>query len=291
VANQKKLTGQEPMAIRYDKLKPQFGAIVHAEEADFADPAFAMECVDLLEDRMVLVFPKASLTDEEQLVFTDLLGERSDFSARQLGKDGEDSEFYKISLDPKVKEDSQYVYATWFWHMDGVTALQEPPAATLLSARHVAGEGGQTEFACTAAAYDALPDAEKAKLEKLSAVHSVYAGVRPLLDFSIRPEDWNGTHSKFVHPLVRTHEGGRKSLVLGVQVEAIVGMEMIEARALIHRLMEWASQPDFKYRHNWQEGDLVVWKNLGAMHRVLPYQAESGRLMHRTSLARMKVPA
>ena len=279
------------MTIRYDRLKPEFGAVVHAEKADFADPAFALECVGLLEDRMVLVFPAACLSDAEQLVFTDLMGDRSDFSARQLDKDGEDSEFYKVSLDPEIKQDSQYVYATWFWHMDGVTALKDPPAATLLSARNVAGEGGQTEFACTAAAYDALPDAQKAKLESLSAVHSVYAGVRPLLDYSIRPEDWDGTHSKFTHPIVWTHEGGRRSLVFGVQVEQIVGMEPIESRAMIHRLMEWASQPAFKYRHDWQEGDLVVWKNLGAMHRVVPYRGDSGRLMHRTSLAKMKVPA
>jgi alpha-ketoglutarate-dependent taurine dioxygenase len=279
------------MAIRYDKLKPAFGAIVDAERADFADPAFAAECADLLEDRMVLVFPEAGLTDEEQLAFTELMGRPSDFSARQLEKDGEDSEFYKVSLDPEIKQDSQYVYATWFWHMDGVTALQDPPAATLLSARQVASEGGQTEFACTAAAYDALPEAEQARLGKLSAVHSVYAGVRPLLDYSIRPEDWEGTPSQFTHPLVHVHEGGRKSLVLGVQVQEIVGMKLIESRAMIARLMEWASQPDFKYRHDWKNGDLVMWKNLGAMHRVVAYEADSGRLMYRTSLEKMKVPA
>ncbi|MCX7864234.1 MAG: TauD/TfdA family dioxygenase [Novosphingobium sp.] len=279
------------MTIRFDRLKPEFGAVVHANRADFANPAFALECVRLLEDRMILVFPRAGLSDGEQLLFTDLMGERSDFSARRLERDGEDSDFYKVSLDPEIKQDTQYVYATWFWHMDGVTALQEPPAATLLSARRVAAEGGQTEFACTAAAYDALPDAERARLEGLRAVHSVYAGVRPVLDFSIRPQDWSGTHSSFVHPLVHVHAGGRKSLVLGVQVEQIVGMEMIRARAMISRLMEWATQPAFTYRHDWQEGDLVVWKNLGAMHRVVPYEADSGRLMHRTSLARMKVPA
>lgn len=278
------------MAIRYDEAKPLVGAIVHADKAQFADARFADECRELLEDRSVLVFPKANLTDEEQLVFTDLLGERSDYGAKIPDKDGQ-SEVYKVTLDPEVKEDTQYVYATWFWHMDGVTAMQDPPAATLISARKVAGKGGQTEFASTIAAYEALPDKHKAELEQLRAVHSVYAGVRPILDFDIRPQDWNGTYSKFDHPLVHTHESGRKSLVIGVQVEDIVGMEMIEARALIQRLMEWSTQPDFKYRHDWQEGDLVMWKNLAAMHRVAPYKVESRRLMHRTSLARMKVAA
>lgn len=278
------------MAIRYEEPKPLVGAIVQADKADFADAGFADECRELLEERTVLVFPRANLTDEQQFVFTDLLGERSDYGAKIPDRDGQVSEIYKVTLDPEVKEDTQYVYATWFWHMDGVTALQEPPAATLIQARNVAGEGGQTEFASTLAAFEALPDKEKAKLEKLRAVHSVYAGVRPLLDFSVRPEDW-GEYTRLEHPLVWTHESGRKSLVLGVQVEAIVDMDLIEGRALIQRLMEWSTQPDFKYRHNWQEGDLVMWKNLAALHRVVPYQVESRRLMHRTSLATMKVPA
>ena len=68
------------------------------------------------------------------------------------------------------------------------------------------------------------------------------------------------------------------------------GLEVL-TRALIQRLMEWATQPDFKYRHDWREGDLVMWKNLAALHRVAPYQVDSNRLMHRTSLATMKVHA
>ncbi|MDG2001736.1 MAG: TauD/TfdA family dioxygenase [Novosphingobium sp.] len=282
------------MAIRYEHAKPLVGAIVDADKAQFADAQFADECRELLEERTVLIFPEANLSDEEQIVFSDLLGMRSDYGAN-MQEDGEDedesSEIYQVTLDPEIKMDTQYVYATWFWHMDGVTAMQDPPAATLISARNVAGDGGQTEFASTIAAYETLPDKQKAMLGELRASHSVYAGVRPLLDYSIRPEDWDGTYSKFDHPLVWTHESGRKSLVLGVQMEQIVGMKMIEARAMIQRLMEWATQPDFKYRHNWQEGDLVMWKNLGAMHRVAPYKVDSGRMMHRTSLARMKVPA
>jgi alpha-ketoglutarate-dependent taurine dioxygenase len=279
------------MAMRYEEARPLVGAIIRADRADFADAGFADECRELLEERSVLVFPEANLTDEEQIDFTDLLGERSDYGAKMPDRDGNVSEIYKVTLDPEVKVDTQYVYATWFWHMDGVTAVQDPPAATLLSARNVAGEGGETEFASTLAAYAALPERAKAKLDGLRGMHSVYAGVRPMLDFSIRPEDWDGAHSKLEHPLVWTHESGRKSLVLGVQLEEIVGMNLIEARALIQRLMEWASQPDFKYRHNWREGDLVMWKNLAALHRVAPYDVASGRLMHRTSLARMKVPA
>jgi alpha-ketoglutarate-dependent taurine dioxygenase len=155
------------MAMRYEEARPLVGAIIRADRADFADAGFADECRELLEERSVLVFPEANLTDEEQIDFTDLLGERSDYGAKMPDRDGNVSEIYKVTLDPEVKVDTQYVYATWFWHMDGVTAVQDPPAATLLSARNVAGEGGETEFASTLAAYAALPERAKAKLDGL----------------------------------------------------------------------------------------------------------------------------
>lgn len=279
------------MAIRYENVKPKIGAVVHATRQDLKDPEFARDCLDLLDERAVLVFPQLGLSDEEQIEFTDMLGIRSDFARRVPDKDGEESDIYRVTLNPEVKEDTTYVLATYFWHMDGVTVESDPPKATLLSARKVAPEGGQTEFANTQAAYEALPEAEKAKLEGLRTINSVYSGVRPLLDFSVTPENWGGMPVSAEQKLVHTHESGKKSFIMGVQVEQIIGMDLVEARALISRLMEWCTQPDFKYRHEWKEGDLVLWKNLSAMHRVIPYTAESGRMMHRTSLAEFKVPA
>ncbi len=58
-----------------------------------------------------------------------------------------------------------------------------------------------------------------------------------------------------------------------------------ESRKLLVRLREFATQPDFVYRHEWSPGDLVIWSNTGAMHRAIPYPADSGRLMIRTTLA------
>lgn len=279
------------MTIQYDVVKPKIGAVVHADRAQLQDEDFARECLRLLDERAVLVFPKIGLTDEEQLAFTDMLGERSDFADRAPGEEGEESQIYRVSLDPEIKKDQLYVLATFFWHMDGVTVQTDPPKSTLLSARQVSQRGGETEFASTFAAWEALPDGEKAKLEDLRVVHSVYSGVRPCLDFSITPEAWEGVPIKTEQPLVWTHESGSKSLLLGVQTESVVGMDLVEGRALLGRLLEWATQPDFKYRHKWEPGDLVIWKNLGALHRVIPYDNTSGRLMHRTSLASLKVAA
>jgi alpha-ketoglutarate-dependent taurine dioxygenase len=72
--------------------------------------------------------------------------------------------------------------------------------------------------------------------------------------------------------------------LVGTHADSVVGMPLPDGRALLARLAEWAGQPDFRYTHQWQEGDLVLWDNCGMMHRVIPYDANSGRSMHRTTI-------
>ena len=86
-------------------------------------------------------------------------------------------------------------------------------------------------------------------------------------------------------PIVWTHQSGRKSLLLGATADYVIGCSVEESRALLARLRDWATQPQYVYRHEWQVGDLLIWDNTGTMHRALPYAVDSGRLMHRTILA------
>jgi alpha-ketoglutarate-dependent taurine dioxygenase len=85
-------------------------------------------------------------------------------------------------------------------------------------------------------------------------------------------------------PLVWKHRSGRKSLVLGATAYHVVGKDPKESTRLLNKLREWATQPDFVYRHDWSVGDTVIWDNTGTMHRALPYDPNSGRLLHRTKL-------
>ena len=86
------------------------------------------------------------------------------------------------------------------------------------------------------------------------------------------------------HPLARIHSGtGEKTLYLGCHAREIVGMPMAQGRALLRELEEWATQPQFVYRHKWEHGDYVIWDNRGTLHRVTPYDASvHRRVMHRT---------
>jgi alpha-ketoglutarate-dependent taurine dioxygenase len=272
-------------------IKKHIGATVQVDRTELNKPEVVRAVLEGLEERGVLIFPRINLTDEEQIAFTDSLGDRVTFKTGSLGAhksaQGISAQgIYHVTLDPKVNQHPEYVFGTFFWHMDGMPVHDiPPPKATLLSARRLSSKGGQTQFASTAAAYEALPEQEKADIEKLRVVHSIYAAVLPTLDTEEEHAKSRQSEVKRERPLVWTQSSGRKSLIIGHTADRIVGWPVSEGRALLERLMEWSAQPDFMYSHEWQPGDLVMWNNSGVLHRVIPYDRNSGRMMHRTSLA------
>ncbi len=222
------------------------------------------------------MFPSMGLTDDEQLTLARTLGE----PVEQQG-----SLIHKVTLNTKLNPKADYLRGTILWHIDGFSD-DLPARGTLLSARHLSETGGQTEFANTYAAYDALPEPRKKALEGIRVVHTLEATQRDV--FPNPSSEMRAGWAKYppkVHPLVWTHRSGRKSLVLGSGADRIEGRSLEEGRALLAELHHWAIQPQFVYRHEWQLGDTVIWDNCGTMHRVEPYPDDSGRLMHRTTLA------
>jgi alpha-ketoglutarate-dependent taurine dioxygenase len=85
-------------------------------------------------------------------------------------------------------------------------------------------------------------------------------------------------------PLVWKHRSGRKSLVIGATARHVVDMDFKKSAELLVQLRDWATKPQFVYRHRWSVGDLVIWDNTGTMHRATPYDPKSGRMLHRTKL-------
>jgi len=271
------------MPIQIEPIKPTIGAVLRADRGSFGTARFAEQVLELLEKHSALVFPGVGLSDEEQLAFTDSLGARVNFTNRVPGGDASSRDVYTVTLDRAINTEPEYVLGSLFWHMDGVTSAIPPPKATLLSCRSAARKGGQTEFASTYAAYEALPEEEKDELARLRVVHTVTAAVREVAS----PEEIDEIRRGYAqeHPLVWTHKSGRKSLLVGYTADCVVGMPKAQGRALLARLLEWTVQPAFTCRHHWQEGDLAIWDNCGTLHRALPYDEASGRRMHRTSIA------
>lgn len=261
---------------------PDIGAVIRADKQTLLAGNRAAEIRDLLETRGVLVFPEAHFTDEEQIAFTKTLGTFAHEVHEQAGKPGDN--VYPITLDTRINPNADYLRGAFFWHIDG-TMAQVPIRASILSSRKLSEEGGDTEFCNTYAAYDALPEEDKAAIEGLQVAHSLW---RSQLYHQPEPSyellmAWKSRGENTL-PLVWTHESGRKSLVLGNTAQQVVGMDWAKSEELLVRLRDWATQPRFVYRHKWSLGETVIWDNTGTMHRATWYPANSGRLMHRTKL-------
>jgi alpha-ketoglutarate-dependent taurine dioxygenase len=269
-----------------ERLAGRVGAeVVDADPDRLAnDDATAAAVLDALEQNGVLVFRELHLDPETQIAFCRRLGDVDDsYEGGLTGVPG----VIKISLDPTVNAKAEYLRGTFDWHIDGCISMREdrPQMATVLTAKVVAAQGGQTEFASTYAGYDSLTDDEKDRFASMRVLHALENSQRrvepnPTEDDLAR---WR-TMPQSVHPLVWTHRSGRKSLVLGATAGHIVGMDEDEGRALLAELLERTTVPDNVYRHHWSVGDTVIWDNRGVMHRVTPYAMDSKREMLRTTI-------
>jgi alpha-ketoglutarate-dependent taurine dioxygenase len=263
-------------------VAPKIGSAIHTDKATLLSGERAKDIREIMERRGVIVFPEINLTDEEQIAFTHTLGTFAHEDG-EGAKDGKDS-VYPITMDSSINPIADYLKGAFFWHLDG-TMSDKPILASIMSARALAPVGGETDFCNTYAAWDDLPDDEKGQIEHLKVVHAMW---RSQLYWKPEPsytelQAWmaRGTNTL---PLVWKHRSGRKSLVLGATALQVEGMGIMESEALLVKLRDWATQPQFSYRHTWKLGDMVLWDNTGTMHRALPYDHKSGRLMHRTKL-------
>src|SRR5581483_1009318 len=268
-----------------NKLTTLVGAEVSGIDPDrlAADDLLAEAVLDALEDNGVLVFRDLRLNPQAQVEFCRRLGQVDHSSDGHHPVAG----IYPITLDTSKNSSAAYLRATFDWHIDGCTPVDDacPQKATVLSAVQVAQRGGETEFASTYGAYEALTDDEKHRYGPLKVVHSLEASQRRVTPDPTpeQLERWRArpTH---VHPLVWTHRNGRKSLVLGASADYVVGMNLDEGRALLAELLERSTVADKVYSHRWSVGDTVIWDNRGVLHRAAPYDPDSPREMLRTTV-------
>src|SRR6202795_216624 len=168
------------------------------------------------------------------------------------------------------------------WHTDGAYN-QAPFKATQLYALAVPSRGGNTLFCNAYAAYEALPEKLKQRLDGVKGAFA-YAGKRGKSAL-LNPEDQDWT--PVYHPIIRTHpETGRKSLYFDPgKIVSIVGADDSESDQLIADLKGCMIQPEAEYHHQWQKGDIVIWDNRCSYHRAAgDYPPEEDRIHWRVSI-------
>jgi taurine dioxygenase len=168
------------------------------------------------------------------------------------------------------------------WHTDGAYDVV-PFKGTQLYALAIPDSGGDTLFASGYAAYDALPERLKQRLEGVNGAFT-YGGRRGAQAL-LNPEDRDRPPA--MHPIVRLHpETQRKSLYFDPgKILFIDGAGEAESNDLIDELTGCMIQPDGEYRHKWQVGDIVIWDNRCSFHKAAgDYPPEQDRIHWRTSI-------
>lgn len=257
--------------------------VVGCRPAELLTADGTAETRELLDRHGVVIYRELHAGDDALLTISRLLGT----VVVQPTGEHEHPEIQTITMDPNKTNAllASYRQGNFHWHIDGATEAI-PQKATLLTAREVDPAGGDTEFASTYAAFDALSDDERRELDGLRVVHS-FAHAQSLANpdaTESERQSWERVPSR-VHPLVWTRRSGRKSLLLGATAQEIVGRPIGEGRALLDKLLAWSTQPRFTLRQKWRRGDLVIWDNTGMLHRALHFEPSSVRLLHRTTLA------
>ncbi len=242
-------------------------------------------------DNVVACFRGQRLTSERQIAFSRRFGELEIHIVKKYLLPG----YPEILLISNVLDDKGehigLADAGFTWHSD-VSYRKRPSRCSLLYAIEVPHRDGKplgdTVFANTIAAYEALPEAMKRRLIGLKAVHR-YSSRRRVAN-SPRPKLTAAQIAEtpdVAHPIVRTHPvTGRKALyVTAGECVGIEGMPDDEAVDLIEELDQHCIKPAFQYRHSWQVGDLLMWDNAAAMHiAICDYALPERRLMHRTTV-------
>jgi alpha-ketoglutarate-dependent 2,4-dichlorophenoxyacetate dioxygenase len=282
------------MALKLTPLHPILAA--EASGIDLRETPDAATCaaVHAAMDRYgVLVFRDQRIDDDQQMAFGSALGPLEqgrgvvDIEKQRL-KYKQMADISNIDLDGQLlaADDRRRMFnlGNQLWHSD--SSFKATPAKySMLHARSIPPEGGNTEFADMRAAWDALPEARQRELENLVTEHSLIFS-RGQLGFTEFTDKERAEFAPVRQRLVRRHPGsGRRSLYLSSHIGRILGWPTPEAMALIRELVEFATQRAFVYAHAWRQWDLVIWDNRCTMHRARPFADKTyARDMRRVTL-------
>jgi alpha-ketoglutarate-dependent 2,4-dichlorophenoxyacetate dioxygenase len=264
------------MAITVCPVTANFAAEIG--DVDLSRPLASVDVASIKQafwDYAVLIFPGQEVSEEQHLDFARHFGPL-ETSIAALNPDA------KLRLSNKLADVSNLnsqneiwgeksrvrmlQLANRLWHTDS-SFKYLPARASLLYALAIPPVGGLTEFADLRAAYDALSDDLKRRLEGLVAEHAL-AFSRARIGFSDFTEAERNKLPPVPQVMARTlPENGRKSLYIASHAGRIVGMPEAEGRALIEQLIAHATQRQFVYTHRWRLHDLVMWDDRCTMHR------------------------
>lgn len=247
-------------------------------------------------DSAIVVFRGIGTSNEGHLRLSRAFGELEVHPIESIRLPGH-SEVISLAQKGEKKQmtyyfDGEPVVGRIPYHTDLIYTTT-PNRGALLRMVEKPAVGGETAWIDTAAAYDALDDEMKARIESLEARFDFVSDLRKMRFGNF----WNVEVGDFgtvdypdfpdvAHPLVWTHPlSGRKSLSLStVHLIDMVGMERSEGDPILKALVDHTLDGRFNYTHDWEEGDIVLWDNWRTMHSALGAPPGYDRVVHRTTI-------
>jgi alpha-ketoglutarate-dependent 2,4-dichlorophenoxyacetate dioxygenase len=240
------------------------------------------------EEHSVLLFREQEISDDVQAAFSRAFGPLERVKVGSVGVGTFYSRLNNMTTDgtlvPSTHQQTLTARANQLWHTDS-SFKPTPALASVLSARILPAAGGETEFTSTRRAWDRLPLAMQARLCDAIVTHA-YAHSRDQID----PELMTPSERAALPPVRwrmtwRNPVNARVALYIASHAYAIDGMGVLEAKELLARLMADATRGEFVYRHQWQQGDVLMWDNRATMHRGRPWPNDQARSMVRTTIS------
>ena len=240
-------------------------------------------------DNVALVIRDQDFTPEQYLAAVSLFGEPMEQHFTQYALPHcplvhEVSNRHKDKSGERVKHGAG-------WHTDHTNHVR-PPKYTSLFAVALPSQGGDTAVVNMRAAYTALPDEIRHKIQGMKTVNVFQGSASALYSGQSADAQTERKPEPVLQPLVRTHpDTGKKALYFHpVKTENIVGMDAAESQALLNDLLERSVKDEFIYRHKWRKGDWLIWDNRAALHRAyFDYDPDEYRLLYRV-LVRGELP-
>ena len=240
------------------------------------------------EEHSVLVFRDQEVTDEVQLAFSRRFGPPE---VTKVGSQGTGSHFVILSTigpDGKVVPPDHRLSlrnkANQLWHTN--SSFKRVPALTsILSARIIPANGGETEYVSTRLAFERLDPDLRDRLQNSFAWHDYAHSRGQIAPDLASPEERAALPPQCWRMVWKNPVNGRGAIYLASHAYAVEGMEMAAGKQLIDELMARATAPGTSYQHKWRKGDVVMWDNRATMHRGRPWPAHEARLMIRTTIS------
>ena len=276
------------------RLNPSLG--VQVTGVDLADPTFKADGTNLfgeiqqawLDSGGVMVIRDQTLEPEDQLAFSRRFGELDPLEGATVEPylHPDHPEIYRVSNKVKDGVKLGRQRAGVYWHSDNYHK-ERAAKASLLYGIEIPPYGGDTMFSNMTVAYEALSETFRRTIDGLRCIHDFEKAKSGSFKNETVTDLHLTTTPPISHPLVRTHpETGRKCLYLNAGVvTGIEGMDPEESASILDFLYRHCVRPEFIYRHQWREKDLLIWDNRCTMHyAVADYDGVGERYMHRTTV-------